>query len=165
MKPSNFAVVGIPAATVATSGTASLTFDRTGFDYATIIIQPGTFATDGETLRTITLRDADASTVHTSMTVVAGANFATTTTTNATSSMPAATELGLNAAIVMNVDLRKRAKYVSVGVTPGTTTSNISMVAVMLQPDQTKDTAAEKYLKNNYALATGATSVASVATF
>ena len=164
MKPTNFGVACIPAAAVASTGTAAITFDHTGYDYA-VFIMNGLASTAGETWRTVTLKESDTSTVHTSMTTVAGANFATTTTTNATASVPAATIMGTGAAIVFQVDLRKRAKYVSVGVTPGADTAMISMTALLLQPDQSKDTATQKYLLNSYSLATTILSVAGVSTF
>jgi len=159
----NMGVVATPPGTCATNATHVLSIDRTGYDYATFVVNPGTFATDGETFRTITLKESDTSTVHTSQTTVTGANFAATTSTSATSSMPAVTELGLGSLVILGVDLRKRKKYVSVGVTPGTTTSNITIIAALQRPGQSKDSAAQKY-ELNYA-ATSNTSIAGISTF
>lgn len=163
MKPNNYAVVATPPGTCATNATTSILIDKTGFNFARFVISPGTFSTEGETFRTITLKESDTSTSYTSHSTVTGANFATTTSTSATQTMPAVTELGLGPAIIMDVDLRKRKKYVSVQVTPGATTSNIALFAILAEPSISKDSTTTAYVKNWSS--TTMTAIADIVTF
>jgi len=165
MNPSDkCAVVAMPPATCATNATQSMVFETPGYGRALVAVDVGTHATNGESIGTLKFSESDTSTAISSMTDIAALTGGTQTSSSVGFVIPGADELGPGAALVFNIDLTKRKKYLALQITPGTTTMNIGAVALLNQPQHTSaETASEKSAVTNYAN-TNATNCALVVT-
>lgn len=148
-----------PPASVASTATTTMTFDTIGFDYAVINILSGTQATTDAAITTITLKEAD-NTSATSFAAIAAFTGGTATSTSVGFVIPGVTVTGVGAGIQLQVDLRKRKRYLLLNVTPGTTLV-LAAVATLGRVAQGRDSAAQKSVQN--IAATNVTGVAVIA--
>ncbi len=152
------AIIFMPGCTVASNASHTMSFETAGYGHANIYILVGTHATNGTTLQDVHLAESDTSTSATSMTTITAFAGSNATTTAHAWTIPAVATLGLGGVIEMQVDLRKRKRYLGLVVTPGTTTVSVAALAVLSREGQSADTAAKKSAVANQVL--GATHTA-----
>lgn len=148
-----------PPASVASTATTSCMFDTIGYDFAEIHVSCGTQATTDAAITTITLKESD-NTTASNFTAIAAFTGGTATTTSVGFVIPAVTVTGLGAGVLLQVDLRKRKRYLLLNMTPGTTLVMQSVVTLG-RAEQSPITAAQKTISNQSA--TNVTSVAVIA--
>lgn len=138
------AIVMMPACTVASNASHTMSFATPGYGHANIYIVVGTHATNGTTLQDVHLAESDTVTSATSMTTITAFAMSAATSTSIATALPAVATLGLGGVIEMQVDLRKRKKYLGLVITPGTTTVNVAAVAVLSREAESADSYTEK---------------------
>ena len=162
------AFVFMPAASAATTATQAMVFKTEGYGNAEIVVMVPAHATDGETIRQMGLGESDTSTAIASHTNIAAfTGDISATSTSASFVIPAAgATTGLGYLVVFNVDLRKRKKYLSLQITPGTTTMTISAIGKLTRGgSESADSATEKSAVLNYENGTDTTNIVSVQKF
>jgi NAD(P)-dependent dehydrogenase (short-subunit alcohol dehydrogenase family) len=145
-----------PPASVASTATTTCMFDTIGYDFAVIDVLSGTQATTDAAITTITLKESD-DTVATNFAAITAFTGAAATSTSAGFAIPAVTVTGNGAGIHLQVDLRKRKRYLQLNMTPGTTLVMGAEIHLS-RPEQAALTAAQKSVVNKSA--TNVTSVA-----
>lgn len=144
-------------ASVASTATTSSRIDCAGFDFAKILISCGTQTTTDPAITTITLKESD-DTVATNFAAIAAFTGGTATSTSVGFVIPAVTVTGLGAGVLLQVDLRKRKRYLLLNMTPGTTLVMAAHVE-LTRAEKARLSAATKTISNG-----SATSVTAVAT-
>lgn len=130
-------LVHLPPASFSNAGTALMSFDRKGYDYATIYVSVGALATNAATLTVISLTDCDTTVV---------SNFATFTGSSVGGDWAVAS-LGSSIG-KFQVDLRKRKRYLALNITNATTTVIIGAIARLTRGGVSHDTATEQSVSN-----------------
>jgi hypothetical protein len=140
-----------------------MSFDTTGHDHAVVTVMVGTHATNGASIGTMKFSESDSATSPTSMTDIVALTGGTATSTSVGFVINDASELGPGAIIEFDIDLRRYKKYMSLSITPGTTTMQIAALGQLVRSKESADTAAEKSDPTLYTL-TSATACAQVVT-
>lgn len=155
----NSASVVQPPASVASTATTTCTFDtvKNGvkYDYAIVRVFSGTQATTDPALTVLKLTESDDATTYSAITALTGG---TAGNTSGFFVIPAATVSGVGAGIEIQIDLRKRKRYLKLNITPGTTLV-LGAHVELTRGKEAPLTAAQKSVSNS-----AATSVTGVAT-
>lgn len=154
----NSARVIQPPASVASTATTTCLFDTVGFDYAIIDILSGTQSTTDAAITTIRVYEADTDTNTSSFSAVVALTGGTATGSTVGFVIPAVTVTGLGGGIQLQIDLRKRKRYLRLNMTPGTTLV-MGAVVELSRAEQARLTAARKSVLNH-----GSTASVGVAT-
>lgn len=132
-----------PAASV-TNATQAMSFDRSGFDYAEVLLLVGTHATTTTVIETLKITESDTVTSATSMTDIVAFTGGTATSTSEGFVIPVVTTAGKGGVIPFYVDLRKRKKYIGFQVSGTSATAVMGAVAKLTRSAESADTATEK---------------------
>lgn len=143
----NSARVIQPPASVASTATTTCLFDTVGFDYAIIDILSGTQSTTDAAITTIRVYEADTDTNTSSFSAVVALTGGTATGSTVGFVIPAVTVTGLGGGIQLQIDLRKRKRYLRLNMTPGTTLV-MGAVVELSRAEQARLTAARKSVLN-----------------
>lgn len=130
-------LVHLPPASFSNAGTALMSFDRSGFDYATVYVSVGALATNAATLAVVSLTECDTTVV---------SNFATFTGSSVGGNWAVAT-LGSSVG-KFQVDLRARKRYIALNITNATTTVIIGAIARLTRGHTSRDTATAESISN-----------------
>jgi hypothetical protein len=122
----------------------TMSFDRSGFDYAEILLMVGSHATTTTVIETLKITESDTATAATSMTDIVPLTGGTATSTSAGFVIPVVTTAGKGGVVPFFVDLRKRKKYVGVVINGTAATAIFSGIAKLTRGTESADTAAEK---------------------
>jgi hypothetical protein len=125
----------------------TLDLDTSGSDQANIYITCGTHNSATEAIDSVSVYESDTVTQATSMELIAALSSGTATSTSASNILPTAAVMALGGVIQeIQIDLRKRKKYVGVAVISGAVAAgcSISTFARLTRNEQSADTAAEK---------------------
>jgi hypothetical protein len=138
-----------------------MSFDCKGFDQANVYVGMNTHATNLAALSVCKFTEGTNTSAGTAIVALTGG---TATSSSVGFVISNATTMGPGAVMEFQIDLRKRNRYMDLQLTPGDTTARETYaIAVLSRAAESKDTAAEKYVKN-YGAATSNTSVAQVVT-
>lgn len=139
MKPSPKAVLVIAAVSKTNGATASASFDTLGYDHATIDIQIPTADTTTDGVSVLKLSESDDTT--TTVTDIPAFTGGTQTSTSVGFVLPVGKTSGMTT-VKMNVDLKKRKRYLTLTIVPRTT-QIVSAVANMQLAEQEPTNAAD----------------------
>ena len=152
-------LIRMPAATTATNATQTMVFDTVGeagekYNYANLYVMCDTHATNGASIGTLAIKESDSSTAVSSHSAIVAFTGGTATSTSVGYVIPGASTLGAGGGVIeFQVDLRKRKRYLSLNVTPGSTTFQISALALLSRGSESADSTTEKR-SVNYAVNT-----------
>lgn len=149
-----------PPASVASTATTTCTFDTIGtggikYDYAVVRVFSGTQTTTDPAITVLKLTESDDGTTYAAITGLTGGTAANT---SGFFVIPAVTVSGLGCGVELQIDLRKRKRYLKLNITPGTTLVYGAHVELS-RAKETPTTAALKSVSNS-----AATNVTGVAT-
>jgi len=125
----------------------SLDLDTSGSDQLNLYVFCGSHNTNTEGIDTITVYESDTVTQATNMTQIAALSSASATSTSASNLLPLAAVLGLGGIVQhLQIDLRKRKKYLGIAVQTGGVTAGMpyGTIARFTKNEQSADTAAKK---------------------
>jgi len=126
----------------------TLDLDTSGSDQLNVYILAGSHASGTEAINTVSVYESDTVTEATNMTLIAAlSSGATATSTAASNILPLAAVQALGGVIQeLQIDLRKRKKYLGVAVESGGVTAGaaIGIFARLTKNEKSADTAAEK---------------------
>lgn len=126
----------------------TLDLDVSGSDQLNIYVSCGTHDSATEAIDTVSVYESDTVTQATNMTLIAAlSSGATATSTSASNILPLAAVLALGGIVQeIQIDLRKRKKYVGIAIQSGAVAAgcSISTVARLTRNEQSKDTAVQK---------------------
>jgi hypothetical protein len=140
----------IVTALVTTNATAehTLDIDTSGSDQANFYIIAGVHNSGTEAINTVSVYESDTVTQATNMTLIASlSSGATATSTSASNILPLAAVQALGGIIQeIQVDLRKRKKYMGIAINTGGVTAGcpVAIMARLTRNGQSADTAAQK---------------------
>ena len=145
--------VTVPAAAVATNGSAQMSIDTKGYDYATIRVLWGTNVdTSAARFTTLYVREHDTTTSPTSMTAIAAFAGGTATSSSVGFVIPTGASGGTGGGgITFNIDLKSRKRYLGVVATPAGASNYVCIDAVCSRPGASKDTTTLAQITNNSA--------------
>ena len=125
----------------------TLDLDTSGSDQLNVLVSCGTHNSATEAIDTISVYESDTVTVATSMTLIASLSSGTATSTSASNILPTAAVMALGGNVQeIQIDLRKRKKYVGIAVISGPVAAgcSISTAARLTRNEQSADSAAQK---------------------
>ena len=134
------------AGTAATSSNV-MSFDTLGFDNLNLYVACGSHATTAFAITEVLISDDDTETAASSQTDIAALCSATATSTGASNVLPAIAVMGDGGIVTeLQIDLRKRKRYIGVEVTTGVVAAvtPVAVVGRLTRSGQSADTAAEK---------------------
>jgi len=148
MIPSNEGKNVVKLGLTSTSATASsaLSFDTSGQDQANVYVGVGSHTTTTAAITAITVAESDTATAPSSMTAIAALSSGTATSATVSNVLPIGAVQGLGGIVnELQIDLRKRKKYVGVTVVSAVVAvSPITTQARLTRSEQSADTAAQK---------------------
>jgi hypothetical protein len=125
----------------------TLDIDTKGSDQLNLYITCGTHNSSTEAIDTVSVYESDTVTQATSMTLIAALSSGTATSTSASNILPTAAVLALGGVVQeIQIDLRKRKRYLGVAVISGVVAAGVSVnvFARLTRNEQSADTAAQK---------------------
>lgn len=125
----------------------TLDLDTSGSDQMNVYISCGTHNSATEAIDTVSVYESDTVTVATSMTLIAALSSGTATSASASNILPTAAVMALGGVMQeLQIDLRKRKKYVGIAVQSGVVAAgcSIGIIARSTRNEQSADTAAQK---------------------
>ena len=126
----------------------TLDLDTKGSDQANLYISCGTHNSATEAIDTVSVYESDTVTVATSMTLIAAlSSGATATSTSASNILPLAAVQALGGIVQeIQIDLRKRKRYLGIAVQSGAVAAgaSIGILSRMTRNEQSADSATEK---------------------
>ena len=125
----------------------TLDIDTSGSDQLNLYISCGTHNSATEAIDTVSVYESDTVTQATSMELIAALSSGTATSTSASNILPTAAVMALGGNIQeIQVDLRKRKKYVGVAVVSGVVAAgcSIGILGRLTKNEESADSAAEK---------------------
>ena len=134
-------------ATTNATALKALSFDTLGFDNLNLYIACGSHNSATQGVTELLVSDSDTETAAGSMTDIAALCSATETSTSASNVLPAAAIMAVGGIITeLQIDLRKRKRYIGVEVKTGAVAAGmpVSVVGRLTRSGQSADTAAEK---------------------
>ena len=150
MIPSNEGKTAIVINLATTNATAehTLDIDTSGSDQLNLYVCAGSHDSGTEAINTVSVYESDTVTQATNMTLIpALSSGATATSTSASNILPLAAVQALGGIIQeIQVDLRKRKKFMGIAVESGGVTAGagITLIARLTRNEQSADTAAQK---------------------
>jgi hypothetical protein len=149
MIPSNEGKNAISPGIAVTNATAehTLDLDTSGSDQLNLYITCGTHNSSTEAIDSVSVYESDTVTQATNMDLIAALSSGTATSTSASNILPTAAVMALGGVIQeLQIDLRKRKKYVGVAVISGPVAAgcSISTLARLTRNEQSADSAAQK---------------------
>ena len=150
MIPSNEGKMAISPGIAVTNATAlhTLDIDTSGSDQANVYVSCGTHNSGTEAIDTVSVYESDTITQATNMELIAAlSSGATATSTSASNILPLAAVMALGGVIQeIQIDLRKRKKYVGIAVQSGPVAAgcSINTMARLTRNEQSADSAAQK---------------------
>ena len=132
------------------AGENTVVLDTAGSERAHVLVNVGSHATTSAAWTSIEVAAGEDTNV-TSHTAIAGASFATATSTAASNVLPAATATGpAGGTVLINVDLKTRPRYLSVVATKGALGTNAAdnVTVLMSQNKESADSATDKAVVN-----------------
>jgi hypothetical protein len=146
---SNEGKTAISPGIAVTNATAmhTLDLDTSGSDQLNVYVSCGTHNSATEAIDTVSVYESDTVTQATSMTLIASLSSGTATSTSASNILPTAAVMALGGIVQeIQIDLRKRKKYVGIAVQSGAVAAgcSISTVARLTRNEQSADSAAQK---------------------
>jgi hypothetical protein len=147
---SNEGKTAISPGIAVTNSTAlhTLDLDTSGSDQANVYIICGTHNSSTEAIDTVSVYESDTVTVATNMALIAAlSSGATATSTSASNILPLAAVQALGGVVQeLQIDLRKRKKYVGIAVQSGPVAAgcSIGILARLTRNEQSADSATEK---------------------
>lgn len=139
------AMVGLPALSYSSGGTGHMQFSTQSYDYAFLDIGFGVLATNGGIPSVLKISEADDTTSN--ITAVVALTGGTVVDASHGFIITPATALG-GSVIELQIDLRKRKKYLTLDITNGTSTLIIDAKCRLTRAEQSADTAAAKSIAN-----------------
>jgi len=140
-------VVDLALATTNATALHSMDIDTRGFDQANIYIACGSHASATEGIDTITVYESDTVTQATSMTQIAALSSASATSTSVTNLLPLAAVMALGGVVnELQIDLRKRKRYLGIAVQTGAVAAGMPYQAFarLTRSAESADSAAQK---------------------
>ena len=138
----------INLATTNATAEHTLDLDTSGSDQCNVYIMAGSHNSGTEAINTVSVYESDTVTQATNMTLIAAlSSGATATSTSASNILPLAAVQALGGNIQeIQIDLRKRKKYLGIAVESGGVTAGaaIGILARLTRNEQSADTAAQK---------------------
>jgi len=126
----------------------TLDIDTSGSDQLNVYITCGTHNSATEAIDTVSVYESDTVTQATSMTLIAAlSSGATATSTSASNILPLAAVQALGGVVQeLQIDLRKRKKYIGIAVQSGAVAAgcSVGILARLTRNEQSADTAAQK---------------------
>lgn len=146
-------LVALPPVASVTNASKYMSFDKSEFDQANIMVICGTHTTTTAVVTGLKISESDTVTSASSMTDIAALCASNTTSTSAVNAIPAGSIQGLGGIITeFQLDLRKRKKYVGLTIATDTVaTAVVSAIARLTRSKQSSDSAAQKSLPLNLA--------------
>jgi hypothetical protein len=150
MIPSNEGKTAIVTGLVTTNATAEFTLDidTSGSDQLNFYVCAGSHDSGTEAINTVSVYESDTVTQATNMTLIpALSSGATATSTSASNILPLAAVQALGGIIQeIQVDLRKRKKFMGIALNTGGVTAGapVSVIARLTRNEQSADSAAQK---------------------
>lgn len=151
----------LPAKSYTNAGTAKSQFSRDGYDYAKVMIHFGALATNADVPTVMKISESD-DTVVTNAVAIVALTGGTQTSTSVGFVIPATAVLG-ESVVELNIDLRKRKRYLMLDITSGTTTVVFGAIVELGRAKQSPDTTATKSITNLQSSSTTACSLVVVA--
>jgi hypothetical protein len=125
----------------------TLDLDTKGSDQLNVLIACGTHNSATEAIDTVSVYESDTVTQATNMELIAALSSGTATSTSASNILPTAAVMALGGNVQeLQIDLRKRKKYVGVAVISGVVAAGCAIVtsARLTRNEQSADSATQK---------------------
>jgi len=125
----------------------TLDLDTKGSDQANIYITCGTHNSSTEAIDTVSVYESDTVTQATNMTLIPALSSGTATSTSASNILPTAAVMALGGVVQeLQLDLRKRKKYVGIVVQSGVVAAGCAIVTMarLTRNEKSADSAAQK---------------------